>query len=333
MTEIHRAVIDDASAWTPRSLGGKEGLVYTLGTRHLDAIDQILGRVKHLKTDEIAGRDFDHPALNPFLADLRREIMNGKCAVIIRGIDVARYSQGECEKIFWGFGNHWGNPAIQSSRADRIGYVRNEPDDPIKRGYRSSRELVLHSDARAIIALMSLQAAETGGVTHLASGATIHNVIFREHPELLEPLYRGFPYSTKEFQSVGQPVTLYSVPIFSKVDDVVSCMFFESFMRAAAAKLGGTLPDDLDRALTCFAQVAQRDDVHIEFMLDPGEIMVCNNFAVLHARTQFQNSETKERLLLRLLLNVPNGRKLVPELLQRGHDYDKLFDPRYKEFA
>ena len=324
MTPIYRKKIDAPSAWTPNSLGGKEGLVRTLDKKHLDAVDRLLVSVKRLKTEEITRKDVEDTVLTPMLADIRKEMMHGKCTVIIRGIDVGRYSQQDCERIFWGFATHWGKAAVQSSRADRIGYVRDEPDDPIRRGYRSSRELVLHTDSRPVIGLMSIQVAETGGYTHLASGSTIHNIILEERPDLLEPLYRGYPYVSNEID-----ITPYSIPIFSNVDGVVSCAFFEAFMRNAAKKVGKTLPDDLDEALTYFAKTAKREDVHLNFLLEPGEILMSNNFVVLHARTEFKNSAEKKRLLVRLWLNVYDGRPLVPELLQRSEAFDRNYDPQY----
>jgi hypothetical protein len=42
MPPIYSDHIDDASAWTPASLGGKEGLVRTLNGAQLEAIDQLL---------------------------------------------------------------------------------------------------------------------------------------------------------------------------------------------------------------------------------------------------------------------------------------------------
>lgn len=324
MTPIYSKVIDGPGAWTPASLGGKEGLVWTLTAEHLGAIDDLLLKSRSRNLEEIKRGDFDHPALTPFLSDIRGEVMNGKCAAIIRGIDVSRYSQADCERIFWGIGTHIGMAAVQSSRADRMGYVRSERDDPQARGYRSSKELILHTDSRAIIALMSIQVAESSGDSRVASSATIHNVMLKERPDLLEPLYLGHPYLSGEIE-----LTPYNIPIFSNVGGVVSCAFFEGHIRAAAKRLGKPLAEKFDEALVYFRTVAHRDDVSIGFMLDPGEIMICNNFAVLHARTEFKNSAEKERLLLRLWLNVPDGRSMIPELLYRSRAFDENYDPLY----
>lgn len=325
MTPIFSQLIEGPSAWTPRSLGGKEGLVHQLDAKHLAAFDALLGKMRSKKVESLTHADFIHDDLADFLEHVRREVMHGKCAVIIRGADRERYEQAECERIFWGIGSHLGIPAVQSSRADRLGYVRNEGKQRA-RGYRGSGELVLHTDSRAIIALMSMQTAAKGGHSHIASGATIHNVILRERPDLLAPLYRGYPYHSTEIE-----LTSCSIPVFSNVDGVVSCAFFEGHMRRAARTMGEAMPRDLDEALTFFASVARREDVRIEFMLEPGEMMICNNFAVLHARTEFEDAPGRERLLLRLWLNVPNGRPMVPELLERARRFDRNYDPLYVE--
>ena len=325
MTPIYSRIIEGPSAWTPASLGGKEGLVHQLDASHLAALDSLLVKTRSKMLEDLRREDFTDEGLAEFLDHVRHEVMNGRCAVVIRGVDRGRYGQEDCARIFWGIGSHLGTPAVQSSRADRLGYVRNE-GAPRARGYRGSGELALHTDSRAVIALMSLQNAATGGHSHLASGATIHNMILRERPDLLEPLYRGYPYHSTEIE-----LTPCSIPVFSNVDGIVSCAFFESHMRRAARTRSEALPGDLDEALTYFAAVARREDVRIEFMLEPGEIMVCNNFAVLHARTEFVNAPGQERLLLRLWLNVPNGRPIVPELLERARRFDRNYDPLYVE--
>jgi hypothetical protein len=110
-------------------------------------------------------------------------------------------------------------------------------------------------------------------------------------------------------------------------------MFFQGHMRRAAKTLGVELPADLDEALRFFAAVGERDDVCARFMLEPGEIIFCNNFSVLHARTEFRNSAEKTRLLARLWLNTPGGRPVVPELLERSRRFDINYDPDYREAA
>ena len=195
-TPVFRDTIDHPSAWTNASLGGKEGITYRLTEQQLVAFEEVIDRTRHLHPQEVSRRDFDHPVVNGLLEELRDEIMNGRGTVLISGITRDRFSEDEFERIYFGAGTHWGIAAIQSLAGDRLGHVRNEKDNPKNRAYLSARELKMHSDAYEVIGLMCVEKAETGGYSRLASALAIHNEILRNRPDLLEPLYRGFPYAT-----------------------------------------------------------------------------------------------------------------------------------------
>lgn len=327
MTPIFDAEIEGPSAWRADAVGGKDGFVLELGAQQIAAIGDLMRATRGISTTQLTRERFDHPSLTPFLAQARARFMDEKGAVIIRGLDLGAWTEDEAERIFYGFGTHWGAAAVQSRRADRIGYVRNEPDDPVARGYRGRGELGLHTDSRPIIALLCMQQAASGGYSRLASAMTIHNIVRRERPDLLAPLYRGYKYLSKEIDAI-----LPEIPVFSNVSGVVSCYVFEDHMRRAAIALNEPFPEDLDEALAFFDSVAQRSDVSLEFMLEPGEIMVCNNFVVLHARTAFEDSQTMRRLLLRLWLNLNGERPTLPSLLERSRRFDVRFDPRHPDF-
>jgi hypothetical protein len=96
-------------------------------------------------------------------------------------------------------------------------------------------------------------------------------------------------------------------------------------MHDAAEKMGVALPGNLREALAYVAETAERDDLALRFMLEPGEFVLWHNFLNLHSRTEFENDATHRRLLLRLWLNVPNGRPVVPELYERGATYDRVY--------
>jgi hypothetical protein len=159
-------------------------------------------------------------------------------------------------------------------------------------------------------------------MSRLASATTIHNAIRRERPDLLAPLYRGYPYFSGEIEAM-----LPAIPVFSTVDGVLSCYFFEDHMRRAARMRGESLPNDLEEAIAFFKEVAERPEICLDFMLQPGEILISNNFVVLHARTAFEDSARNRRLLLRLWLSPSPARPVVPELLERSRRFDALFDP------
>ena len=323
MTLIHDRIIIHPSAWTGAALGGKAGLCREFSALELAAFDTLLNATRACTPQQVTREQFDHPALRPLLADLFELLQHGRGAIILTGLSPSKYNEEDLERIYWGIGTHLGIAAVQSSQGERLGHGREDPGNKKNRGYTSSRELRPHTDSYEIIGLMCLQDAESGGETQLVSAMTVHNEVLRLRPDLLGPLYEGFPYATNEASDSERPVTPYSVPVFSQIDGLVSCGYLRVFMHQAAERLGQTLPARLIEALDFLDATADRDDLRLNFVLETGEIMLCNNFTTLHARNEFTNRPGRPRHLLRLWLDVPSGRKVVPELSKRAREYKK----------
>jgi hypothetical protein len=324
MTPIHRQKVEHPSAWTARDLGGKDALRLDLAPAQLDAIDAVLERTRRLAPQAVTRAQFDHPQLDPLLARIREIVMHGRGVVIVGGITPQRYSEEDFQRIYWGFGTHLGNAAVQSAFGDRLGYVQNKPDDPVKRGYRSLQELHMHTDSYEVVGLMSVRKAKSGGRSGLVSSLAIHNEILATRPDLLPPLYRGYRYASDEARFSSKQVTDDPVPVFGSVDGVLSCCYEPSHMRNAAEVLGDPLPADLAEAIAYFDSIATRDDLALRFMLEPGEMMLWHNWTNLHSRTAFEDDPNHRRLLLRLWLTVPEGRPVDPGFRIRSDTYERI---------
>ncbi|WP_394834723.1 TauD/TfdA family dioxygenase [Pendulispora rubella] len=323
-TEVFRSPITDRAAWNAESIGGKAGVTYALDAAELSAIARLLERTRHRATYDLAKSDFETPELQRCFASICHEIMHGTGVVLVSGVTPEAFEPADFERIFWGFGLRFGTPAVQSAAHNRIGHVRNEKENPRNRGYMSDRELGFHSDAFEVIGLMCVQNAPSGGLTHIVSSLAVHNELLKHAPHVLDALYEGYPYATAERTVSSRPVTDYSIPVFSRVGQTVSSMCVDTYMRMAADKLGVTFPPDLDEGLQRFFDTCARKDLLLEFLLDPGEILLLNNFTTVHSRTKFEDSDTQRRHLLRLWLKVADGRPVVPALLARGTDYEDL---------
>jgi hypothetical protein len=324
-TPIHRQLIDPALAWTAERLGGKAGLIEQLSRDDLGALDELMRRTRHLSPHDVTRRDLDHPLINAFLANLRKVLFDGRGVAIVRGITRERYSEEDCERIFWGFGTHLGEAAIQSKTGERMGHVRHEKLNPHNRGYRDRVELLPHTDSYAVVGLMCLEAAASGGESQLVSTLAMHNEFLKHRPSLLEPLYRGYPTAIYEARHWKNPVTDYNVPIFSCVEGKISCLYTPRYIREASEQMGTPVPADLDAALAYLRELAAREDLRLEFMLEPGEMMIWNNYILLHSRSAFTDSETQRRHLLRLWLKS-DAWPILPELHTWGLMYERLFD-------
>jgi hypothetical protein len=323
-----RTLITTPAAWTNRSIGGKAGLTQQLTSAQLAAFDAVLARTRHLKPQQATREDFDHPEIDALTAGMSDAIKHGRGAVLLSGVSRATHSEEDMERIYWGIGVCLGEPAVQSMLGDRLGHVQHVKDDPVARGYRSNEELTPHTDSYRIVGLMCLQRAETGGLSRIVSSLAIHNEIFATRPDLLVPLYEGYHYAVAEAQFSNQPVTDFKIPVFCCIDDMVSCNYVRSFMRNAAKLRGEPLPEKLTEAIDYFDHVAQRDDVGIQFVLEPGEMLLWHNFQMLHAREAYQDSPQHTRHLLRLWLKVENDRPICDEILQRAEIYERVHRER-----
>jgi hypothetical protein len=201
---------------------------------------------------------------------------------------------------------------------DKLGHVVDVGGkDRRERAYRNSRELTLHTDRADIVAMLCVQPAVEGGLSGYASAHTIYNEIRASRPELLEPLFAGFPYHRRGEEAPGEPaITPYRVPVLSESQGEMSVVWLRAYIEMAAKDLGTPLAGEDLAALDCFEEVGRRSDVQLNFMLAPGQAIFFNNCVLLHNRTSFEDSPdpATKRHLLRLWLMLDGVRPLTPEV-------------------
>ena len=319
MSDLDISRVDDPAAWTSAEIGGKEGLTHRLAPEHIAALHEIVERTRHKAPHEVTREEAAHPALDALMTGVRHTIMKGLGAVILSGLDMDRISLDEFQRMYWALGTHLGQGAVQSPRRDRIGYVQKVENNPEARGYMMDIELRSHTDFHEILSLASVRKSAEGGESGLVSSLALHNAIYDTRPELLPALYEGFFHASS---GVSGEVSATKVPIFCKVDGKVSCYYHGLFISNAAKMMGVEVPPALTEALTYMNELAARPDLRADFMLEPGEMMFWHNFTALHSRTAFTDTDNQRRLLLRLWLNVPDGRPMAPEFTDRARYMD-----------
>ncbi len=321
--------IDHPCAWKGSDFASVDDFAFDLGPRHMAAFDAAVDAVKQrgLKAQHFGRDDFDIASIADDIEAIFHELMEGRGIVVVRGFPVERYGVEDMGILYWGLGTHFGRAVSQSRMGDRMGDVIDvSGDNPRERGYRSSKELDLHTDSDDIVGMMCLQGAKSGGVSRLVSTLAVHNEINASHPEHLAPLYNGFRYHWRGEEPEGEPpITPYRVPVFSERDGVVSTCYLRYFIDMAAEESGEPLPKESKAALDYFEEVANRDDMVLRFRLKAGEAAFFNNYVTLHSRTEFEDYDEPERRrhLLRLWLDVPDGRPIA-EPLRRYYGTDGI---------
>jgi len=309
------ARIDHPSAWKGSDFArGVDDVAVDLDERHRDAMRAVVRRaaIAGVGLQQLTHEHTRMDAIADDLADIRREIVDGRGLVIVRGWPVEEMTPEELGIVYWSVGTHFGRGVNQSPMGDRLGYVTDvsKPGER-ERAYRTAQELTLHTDAEDIVSLLCLRKAKAGGLSRLASSLAIYNEIAAARPDLLPILARGFAYHWFSEQPPGEPpVTPYRVPIFSIEQGKLSCVYLREWIHMAADETGVPLTAQENEALDLFQKTGDRDDLCFTFQLEPGAASFINNYTVLHSRTGFQDwpEPARKRLLLRLWLKAEPSR-------------------------
>jgi len=244
-----------------------------------------------------------------------QEVRAGRGFAVVRGLPLGSldaFVDAVCE-----VGRHFGEQLSQNAQGELVGHVIDASgEDPTPRMYRSNLELRPHSDITAMIALACWQKAERGGESVVVSGVTVHDEIRRRAPQLLAPLYRGYHYHRLGEEGAGEePVTPFRIPVFSNIKNQVSCRYQRSGIAAGHKALGVALTDEDIAAFNLFDDIAKAPENRLSFFLERGEMLVLNNYTVMHARTEFRNfpEAERQRRLIRLWLDRPGFRDVPRE--------------------
>ena len=237
---------------------------------------------------------------------------------MIRGLDVSQYSEEECRLVFSGLMSLVGTPISQSATGETIFSVRDEGfelGDSQARGPNTAKRLSFHTDRCDVISFLTLKQAKSGGENQLVSSMALYNEILKRRPDLLEVLLQPYFYQRHNVDT-GNEKPWTRQPIFSIYEGHFSCNFLRVLIERAYAS--DELPDMSPiqtEALDFLDAVAAEPELHVTFRQQPGDILLVNNWVLLHRRNEFEDFDdlTERRHLLRIWLSMPNSRPLHPD--------------------
>ncbi len=314
-----RHPIDHRSAWRA-DLRPRDSFTVPLDRHHVDAFEAAVAAAREYTDDaeSLTRETFVLESIAGDVGEWRDEVMHGSGLVILSRLPVERFGKEDLGMVHFGLGTHFGTAMSQSVMGDRLGHVVGVGGkDPRERAYRNSTELDMHTDACDVVAMMCLQKAKSGGVSGYVSAISIYNEILRRRPDLLPILMQGFRYHRFGEEAPGEaPVTEEPIPVFSFRDDLLSVNYLRSYIEMAAEELGQALDQRQVEALDLVDEIAQDPRFALQFVTEPGEIVIFNNLTVLHNRTAFEDAEEPElkRHLLRLWLVAHEPRPVADTL-------------------
>jgi hypothetical protein len=318
MADVHNALVEHPSAWYGKDLAADPSWVVPLTPAHLAELAAALASAKSkgLGVGTLTRETFPLPTLAPALGRWLEEVNTGRGFIVVRGLNVADYSDEDVGLIFWGMGLHLGKAVTQNPRGDVLGHVYDHGrtyGNIDVRGYETSAHLPFHTDSGDVVGLLCLRPGKSGGLSSVVSAVTIHNEILKRHPEYLPPLYRGFHYIRREAALTDTPVTPHRVPVFGAKDGQISVRLVRNQINAAVAKTGIPLAPIEKAALDLFDELAQDPAIHLDMDLQKGDIQFCNNYVALHSRTEYVDHPEVERRrhMIRLWLTMDKRRPVA----------------------
>ena len=321
-----RPLIQGPSAWTGAEMRQREAeWTYRLSPAELDEIDAAVAavRARGLDLAHIGRDDFPLPTLGPVLDRLRREVLDGRGFVMMRGMRVEDRPVAESATAYWGVGAYFGRARSQNGKGHLLGHVYDlgqglSATNPHLRSYATAEGQKFHIDRCDVVALLCLRRAKSGGLSTIVSSMAVHNAMAVRRPDLLERLYRPFPTDRRGEVPEGKG-PFYEAPVFNPhagpeghyVSVLYSRLHIGSSQRFPEARR--LAPEDIE-ALDMLGELAADPELRLDIDFQPGDIQFLHNHTILHARSAYEDwpDVERKRHLLRLWLCPPDARPLPP---------------------
>jgi hypothetical protein len=313
--------------WRGEDLARSTDWIRTLTAAEIDELDGALRAVQRRSLDwrAVTRDDFAIPRLGGMLAEVSRELEDGRGLVLLRRIPVERYTEDELRIVYWGLGLHLGTPRYQNAQGELIGDVRDENRlygtvrevDPARAGEartsrnkaRSAGPLRFHTDRTDVVTLLCVRPAARGGLSKVVSAPAVHNAILARRPDLHALLCAPY-YHSREGEAGGRQ-RYYAMPIFGMRDGRFTSQYSRTFVENAQGLPGvPRLTASQNDALDLWAETCE--ELCYGMDMQAGDLQLLNNHVVYHARATYEDDPRPghDRFLMRLWLSMPNSRAL-----------------------
>lgn len=305
------APVGGPAAWRGEDLARRDDWSVALTAAQIAELDGLRGdlRARLLTPATLRLADVVLPTLSPAIAAWRRELLDGRGFLVVRGLPVERWSDDDAGLVFWALGLALGRPGAQNPEGDLLGHVRDTGEDagnPFVRRYRTAGDIAYHCDLADAVGLLCLRAARAGGASRLVSSVTVYDELARRRPDLVarlfEPMYLDRRNETKD----GGPGW---VPVFpcrfagGKLRTFYHSDYFRSVTRHPDVPPFTAQEQEL---LDVYEAIAAEPALRLDMQFAPGDVQLVSNHVILHARTAYEDAPdpARQRHLLRLWLSL-----------------------------
>ena len=303
-------------AWQARDLQPDDWRV-ALSEGALDELDAMARRFAAFEgaVEALPPLGPDCPATMAVVAVLRQRIDRGVGFAVLDRLPVEGWSEPAARAVSWLLANALAPAVEQKWTGTRIYDVR---DTGAKLGYGVRRSLTnlkqaMHTDGPWLgatphhMGLACVRQAADGGMSRVASLATVHNRLLETAPDLLARLYQPFHWDRQAEHAEGDRPASWQ-PVFTWDGERLRARYYDDYVHNGYRLMGAALDAAGLAALDAMQAIIEAPETVYEFRLAPGQLFLLDNHRLAHGRSAFQDSAVAGgRLLLRLWLRRTGG--------------------------
>jgi len=265
------------------------------------------------------------------LQAITNEVYDGHGFHRLCGINPRLYTEEERLLAFAGITSY-----IADQRSRSIDHVRDRtfanPNGEQLKPSEQSVAMGFHTDVDQgdIVGLFTQSVPLEGGEQYIASMASVYNDLAKTDPGVLKTLAKDWYWEIAFRPAAGQEsLRTYERPLIAYEDSRLQVNFAKTFIGGSPiyplSPNAPALTEEQLHALVAIQDSAKRTCLRID--PQPGDMLLINNYALLHARATFTDSlddEWKQRNVMRVWLrHSTKGWKSASALMRR---LDEIFD-------
>jgi len=276
----------------------------------VDAIAAVEAR--GLDVVDIRADHFRLPRLGGVLRAMRKDLLQGRGFSLLRGFPSDGLTTLQRGIGFFGIGAHLGKAVSQNAKGHALGHVADlgfDYSQPTSRGYQTNVRLPYHTDAADVVGLLCVRTARSGGLSSLVSSVTLYNEMLKRRPDLVRVLL-GPTYRDRRGEVPPGKGQWYVLPVFNPHEGLMITSYVRSAIRKAQRfPEVPRISPELNEAMDLLDALAESPELHLDMVLEPGDIQFASNHFILHSRTTFEDhpEPARRRHLLRLWLSCEGG--------------------------
>jgi TfdA family taurine catabolism dioxygenase TauD len=309
--EVRRTPLDVPAAWRGAEMARRDDWIVRLTAAQIDELARAAdaAAARGLGLDTVRRADFPLPTLAPLIADWARELRHGRGFLLMRGLPVDRWGDERAALVYWGLGQHLGEPGAQNPQGELLGHVVDTGEDaanPFVRRYRTAGDIAYHCDLADAVGLLCLRTARRGGASRIVSSVAVYNELLRRRPDLVKRLYEPFCLDTRDEQGEGRLPYVPVVPC-CYAGGVLRTFYHSDYFRSAVRHAAVPPFTAAERTLLdLYEAIAGEPALYLDMQFEPGDIQLISNHVTLHARTAYEDGDATaaKRHLLRLWLSL-----------------------------